>query len=242
MARQILPILFVFMLFAGAGCQSPRVVEDLPAPNFNGPVVAQQPAPPPANRAAPPAIRTSPAIPKDWVPYATARPWRWIIIHHSATTSGSAKSFDRMHRDKGWDELGYHFVIGNGTESGNGQIQVGPRWGKQKWGAHAKTPDNRFNDYGIGICLVGNFDVQRPTPQQLQSLNRLVAYLMKTYRIPPQNVLGHGETKPTDCPGRNFNVASIRRSLLQTAELTDTEDSQPQPAKFESEPEPPPGE
>jgi 5-methylcytosine-specific restriction endonuclease McrA len=36
--------------------------------------------------------------------------------------------FDRSHRDKGWDELGYHFVIGNGTSSGDGVVEVGTRW------------------------------------------------------------------------------------------------------------------
>jgi len=139
------------------------------------------------------------------------RPWRWIVIHHSATTTGGAAAFDKMHRAKGWDELGYDFVIGNGTDTADGQIEVGPRWTKQKIGAHAKTPDNRFNEFGIGICLVGNFDVERPTPAQIKSLTRLCAYLMKTYRITPDRLLGHKDTKPTECPGVYMNVALIRR-------------------------------
>src|SRR5205085_5735399 len=122
-------------------------------------------------------------------------------------------------RAKGWDELGYHFVIGNGTGSRDGQIEVGSRWPKQKWGAHAKTPDQQFNNYGIGICLVGNFDVDRPSPAQVRSLSRLVAFLMKTYNIPASHVIGHGETKPTDCPGRNMSVAQIRQmAITQLAE------------------------
>ncbi|HMB95683.1 MAG TPA: peptidoglycan recognition family protein, partial [Tepidisphaeraceae bacterium] len=95
--------------------------------------------------------------------------------------------------------------------SGDGQVEVGSRWPKQKWGAHAKTPDNRFNDFGIGICLVGNFDIERPTPRQMQSLAKLTAYLMRTYNISESNVLGHRDTKPTDCPGRNLNVQLVRR-------------------------------
>ena len=65
-------------------------------------------------------------------------------------------------RDNQWDELGYHFVIGNGTHTGDGQVEVGSRWGKQKHGAHCKTPDNYYNDHGIGICLVGNFENSNP--------------------------------------------------------------------------------
>lgn len=157
------------------------------------------------------------------MPTAPPRPWRWIIIHHSATSSGSAAVFDKLHRAKGWDELGYHFVIGNGTDSGDGQIEVGSRWPKQKWGAHAKTPDNRYNDFGIGICLVGNFDIERPTPRQMQSLARLTAYLMSTYHIPASNVLGHRDTKPTDCPGRNMNVALVRRMAQQMLAAEESE-------------------
>jgi N-acetyl-anhydromuramyl-L-alanine amidase AmpD len=123
-----------------------------------------------------------------------------------------------MHRAKGWDELGYHFVIGNGTGSGDGQIEVGPRWAKQKWGAHAKTADQRYNNYGIGICLVGNFDIERPTRAQMESVARLVGYLMKTYRIPAVAVVGHSETKATECPGRHMNVAEVRRVVGRLVE------------------------
>jgi hypothetical protein len=213
-----------------AGCQSNQsMVDHVPSPSFNGPTVqsgggggSAAPATPQVAQQAPPWTppriapgKSSAGIPRDWVPYASARPWKWIVIHHSATPSGSARSFDRMHREKGWDELGYHFVIGNGTESGDGQIEVGPRWPKQKWGAHAKTPNNEFNDYGIGICLVGNFDIERPTAAQMRSLAKLVAYLEKNYRVPASRVLGHSDTKPTDCPGRNLSVATVRRMASQ---------------------------
>ena len=61
-----------------------------------------------------------------WVPPVAARPWRWIVVHHSDTTTGGAAAFDKMHREKGWDELGYDFVIGNGSDTGDGQVEVGP--------------------------------------------------------------------------------------------------------------------
>src|SRR5437868_487730 len=205
-----------------AGCQQQPLVSALPQPNFNAPQVAEQPHPapvlpkiavvPPPPQPAPVHPRLpSTAIPTAWVPTAPARQWRWIVIHHSATPAGGAAAFDKMHKAKGWDELGYDFVIGNGTDTADGQVEVGPRWTKQKWGAHAKTPDNRFNEFGIGICLVGNFDVERPTPAQMHALAKLTAYLMKTYRVSISNVIGHGETKATDCPGRNMNVAEVRR-------------------------------
>ncbi len=136
------------------------------------------------------------------------------MIHHSATATGSARSFDRAHRDKGWDELGYHFVIGNGTGSGDGVIEVGSRWNSQKHGAHCKTPDNYFNEHGIGVCLVGDFTRTRPTPRQMESLRRLVAFLSDQCGIPVGRVTTHGAvTRKTKCPGTNFPIAWVRRGL-----------------------------
>lgn len=203
-----------------AGCASPAVMDSLPEPNFNGPVVAAPPPPAPVPKfTTPQPARPAPqgpvasgrmTGPREWTPSVSSRQWKWIVIHHSATHTGSATSFDKMHKEKGWDELGYHFVIGNGTNSGNGQVEVGNRWKAQKWGAHAKTADNRYNDYGIGICLVGNFDVERPTAAQQQSLAKLVAFLEKTYNISGDRVIGHGDTKATECPGRFMNIAQVR--------------------------------
>jgi len=129
------------------------------------------------------------------------RDWRWIVIHHSATHGGGARQFDKDHKARGWDELGYHFVIGNGTDTRDGLIEVGNRWRKQKHGAHAKTGDNRFNELGIGICVVGNFDDSEPTQAQLRALTQLTASPMKTYGIPANRVIGHRDTRGTACPG-----------------------------------------
>ena len=208
-------------LAIGAGCQQPTVVSALPEPNFNGPqiapqVVAVRPTPEPKfvePRRLPAGRLTGP---QDWVPAARARNWRWVVIHHSATPGGNAAIFNKLHRDKGWDELGYHFVIGNGTDSPDGAVEIGPRWPSQKWGAHAKTADNKYNDFGIGICLVGNFDVDRPTAKQQQALAKLTAWLMKHYHISPDRVMGHGDTKATECPGRYVSIAQIRRMASQT--------------------------
>ncbi|HLL89984.1 MAG TPA: peptidoglycan recognition family protein, partial [Tepidisphaeraceae bacterium] len=208
------------------GCQqSTSVVAKLPPPSFSAPAPVPQVASVPQPYVAPrPNVQTKPriapapradAVPAGWVPPVRARPWRWIVIHHSATPTGGAAAFDKMHKAKGWDELGYDFVIGNGTDTKDGLIEVGPRWTKQKIGAHARTADNRFNEFGIGICLVGNFDIDRPTAAQVASLTKLTAYLMKSYRIGQQNIVGHGDTKATDCPGKYMPIATIRANAAR---------------------------
>jgi hypothetical protein len=200
------------------GCQQQTAMVPLPDPNFSGPVVTPSappryqpaPLPPYVGRVRPPAVARS-AEPKDWIPHVPPRHWQFIIVHHSATPAGGAARFDREHRAKGWDELGYDFVIGNGTDTRDGQIEVGPRWIKQKWGAHTKTPDNMYNEVGVGICLVGNFQQDYPTAAQMRSLAKLDAFLMRQYHIPVDHIIGHRDTKPTECPGKNLSIATVRR-------------------------------
>ncbi|MFA6384044.1 MAG: LysM peptidoglycan-binding domain-containing protein, partial [Candidatus Omnitrophota bacterium] len=63
--------------------------------------------------------------------------WKYIIIHHSATDSGNANSLYDLHNRRGFDGLGYDFIIDNGTGSKqDGQIEVSGRWVKQIDGAH----------------------------------------------------------------------------------------------------------
>jgi hypothetical protein len=158
------------------------------------------------------------SVSRDWIPPAAVeRKWTAIIVHHSDTDTGSAAVFDKYHREYlGWDGVGYDFVIGNGTDSGNGQVEVTFRWHQQRTGAHCKTPNNWANEEGIGICLVGDFNRRSPTWAQMQSLVKLVTFLQRRYRIPPSRIYGHGETpgvRVTGCPGRNFSVARLRSQV-----------------------------
>jgi len=158
-------------------------------------------------------------IPASWYPRGRERAWKAIVIHHSAGNNGCAEAFDKAHRARGWDELGYHFVIGNGSGSPDGFVEIGPRWRKQKHGAHCRTPGNFYNERGIGICLVGNFDQSYPTSRQMASLRKLVLFLMHRYNISPQHVYGHGELKSTRCPGRHLSMGQLRDWLKRTSEI-----------------------
>lgn len=143
-----------------------------------------------------------------------AREWRHIVIHHSASTSGSASAFDKAHRERGWDGLGYHFVIGNGSLSGDGEVEVGYRWKRQMQGAHAGNAE--YNQAGVGICLVGDFqNGGRPSSAQLASVRRLTRFLQVKCGIPTYEVIGHGNVpgKSTECPGRALDMGDFRASL-----------------------------
>jgi hypothetical protein len=206
-----------------AGCVSDQPTTRIPPEWTAAPPPLPRRSPPVAVDRTPRPVPSQPRRPSDpWYPRGGRLSPRWttVVIHHSATAAGGAGTFDKFHRAKGWDELGYHFVIGNGTDTPDGAVEVGSRWQSQKHGAHCKTPDNYYNEHGIGICLVGDFTKTRPTPRQLNALYRLVRFLTDACAIPPDRVTEHGAIKRgTQCPGPNFALAPLRRYLAspQTA-------------------------
>ena len=157
-------------------------------------------------------------IPAAWRPAVKSRRWQCIVIHHSASEIGGAERFDEYHKDRGFDELGYHFVVGNGSDTAPGKVEVGPRWVAQKHGAHCKTDDEYYNQHGIGICLVGNLQHHAPDPRQMRSLVKLVRFLCREYDIPPDRIYTHGQiTGQTLCPGRYFDLNDLRRDVATAA-------------------------
>jgi LysM repeat protein len=137
--------------------------------------------------------------------YPTHR-WTYIIIHHTSTEIGNARSIHDLHHQRNfWNGLGYHFLIDNGSlGKQNGQIEAGPRWIKQMDGAHCNV--GGMNQRGIGVALVGNFSETPVSEPQFESLVYLVDTLRRYYNIPTTHILRHGSVpgKATECPGKNF--------------------------------------
>jgi N-acetyl-anhydromuramyl-L-alanine amidase AmpD len=130
------------------------------------------------------------------------------VLHHSASSGGNYDEIDREHRNLlGFDGCGYHFIIGNGSGSGDGHIEVAQRWNNQKQGVHCRNARSHdVDEYGIGICLIGDLDQQPPTPRQVAATQALVAYLSRRYEIEPSRVTTHAHlaATPTACPGKFF--------------------------------------
>ncbi len=133
-----------------------------------------------------------------------------IIVHCSDSDFGDRDVIDKWHRERGWDEIGYHFVITNGvlrfgmqyTLAHDGDIQAGRSVGKI--GAHCKG----HNANSIGICLIGKHHF---TAKQLYSaLPTLLGFLMKKYGVSPEAVFCHCEFNPNKtCP--NIDPALLRK-------------------------------
>jgi hypothetical protein len=153
----------------------------------------------------------------DRAPVARSR-WQFIVVHNSGTRQGNAAAFDYYHRHfrRMQNGLAYHFVIGNGTSTGNGQIEVGDRWRRQINGGHVHS--DYLNNIALGICLVGDFNRDQPTRAQLDCCEELIRYLRQRcgkigdhYPIVKPHREMNPPRWPTDCPGDVFPYSWFRR-------------------------------
>lgn len=119
-----------------------------------------------------------------------------IVIHCSDSPQGrsdNAEIIHTWHKDRGFDGIGYHYVILEDGTIENGRPEY---WS----GAHAKG----YNHY-FGICLIG---VDSFTQAQFDSLERKVRELRIVYGIPAFNVIGHYQVSTKTCP--NFDVNEFK--------------------------------
>ena len=211
---------------------APRALVGRPAPEWTdesdpalGPMAASDPFTERAPQPAPRQVGVTNPIAPAALPYARPR-WMWtraqpdygninhmlpvtaLTIHHDGLTDlieatdarSSAQRLERYrlgHRARGWADIGYHLVIDRGGTVWQGRSI---RW----QGAHVKD----HNEGNIGVLVMGNFEIQRPTEAQLRSLDRVVHDLMWVYGIAPDAVCTHREWPgaQTLCPGRNLQV------------------------------------
>jgi hypothetical protein len=144
------------------------------------------------------------------------KPVRSITVHHdgmppvglasTAAVAGRIELIRAGHRARGWGDIGYHLVIDPLGNAWQGRPLI--------WqGAHVK---NR-NEGNIGILVLGNFEISRPTEPQLDSLVRNLEILGRFYRVPTRSIYTHQEWPgaSTLCPGRNLQarMSGVRRSV-----------------------------
>jgi N-acetylmuramoyl-L-alanine amidase len=125
-----------------------------------------------------------------------------VIIHHSASPDVFASTIHGWHLNQKWSGIGYHFVIraGGAIERGRPENTIG---------AHAGPAGNVDS---IGVVLTGNFEYDKPTEAQLDSLVWLITQYLEP-RYGNLDVIGHKDVMATACPGKNFPWAELRQRL-----------------------------
>lgn len=149
-----------------------------------------------------------------------------IIIHHSVLIPPSQlpaaeQELDRFHYRRGFSiycfgqiyHVAYHYLI-----LPNGMLKQGRP--ERCEGAHSRG----YNSY-LGIALIGDFSSEdnprgakgppAPTRQQMRALLALCRQLRKSYNIPIQRVMRHGDVSTTRCPGDRFPFKEFLAQLQQ---------------------------
>ena len=129
---------------------------------------------------------------------------KFVTIHHGGTkwkTGKDPAAFVRAVQkygqdQKNWPDLPYHFMI-----APDGRIF------EARSMEYEPESNTKYDLKGhIGVELMGNFEVERPSDAQLKSTVALVAWLCQDLNIAPSQIGGHKDRAEgqTSCPGRDF--------------------------------------
>lgn len=138
-----------------------------------------------------------------------------LTIHHAgvlwpegadvAQRTRNLQNFSKTERP--WGELPYHFLI-----APDGRIFEGRSLD------YAPETNTGYDTHGhVGIQVWGNFEEQRVSPQQLEAIVRLSAWLCQNLQIAPGTIAGHCDVSPgrTVCPGKDL-YRYISSGLIQS--------------------------
>jgi len=115
-----------------------------------------------------------------------------IFLHHSESPfSTTFEDIKQWHLNRGWRDIGYHFVIGQ-----YGTIKIGRPVSKIGAGVY------HHNNDSIHICVIGDFDKRAPKTKQIESLISLLTRLRMKHDVKIHNHCEYTTNKT--CPGRNL--------------------------------------
>lgn len=139
----------------------------------------------------------------------------YIVVHISWSSWGTAEVIEGWHLERGFKDIGYHFVVEGRYKSYSDWVagkETSPRIVEgrpiEKMGAHVKG----LNRHSIGICWIGK------TYKDLDdiSVRLLVEKLQELQdQFPSAKIVGHCELDPTekpDCPG--ISVSLVREAVI----------------------------
>jgi len=133
-----------------------------------------------------------------------------LTFHHSgdpkafteneySETAAHLEYVRQYHRSRGFQDIGYHFAID----------RMGRVWQLRSLkyqGQHVRYN----NEHNIGVVVLGNFDLQKPTQAQLDRIRTFGNLLRKQYVLPIDRVKTHREIVSTECPGDYMQPYMVR--------------------------------
>lgn len=142
---------------------------------------------------------------------------RGVVVHHTAGSNSYDKADSKAivratqayHvKGRGWCDLGYNFLVDK-----YGQIFEGRRGGVDRAVRAAHSGNATVNTYTMGISMMGNYDVTRPSAALKSAMVKLVGWRLGTNYLKAKGtyslggktlnrIAGHRNVVSTACPGR----------------------------------------
>lgn len=153
-------------------------------------------------------------------PNAKAHRIKYITIHHGGVASNATRSLEDKLRglqawsqreDKlasgktkpAWPDIPYHYYIA-----------IDGRIGEARPVGIAGDTNTEYDPAGhLLIVLEGDFEKEKPTTRQLDSLRALTVWCAWRWNVPATRIAGHKDYAQTSCPGTNLypEIERLRR-------------------------------
>lgn len=136
----------------------------------------------------------------------------FIMLHHSAISYD--KNSDQFNANNKYHQAQWNFFSSMGYYLGynyeiskKGKVRQARADGEET----AACYQSDMNDGRcIHICLDGNFDEQKPMPEQIYALRDLMKGLVEKFKIVKENIVFHRDYASKTCPGANVEIGFIR--------------------------------
>jgi SpoIID/LytB domain protein len=142
---------------------------------------------------------------------------RGVVVHHTAGTNSYTaaesaaivRATQAFHvKSRKWCDLGYNFLVDK-----YGQIFEGRRGGMDRAIRAAHSGNLAVNTYTMGVSMMGNYDLVKPTAALKDSMVKLIGWRMGTNFLKAKGtyslggktlnmIAGHRDVLSTACPGR----------------------------------------
>ena len=139
------------------------------------------------------------------------------MIHHSAVSHDrNPDQFDannRYHKAQWNFKSSLGFYLGYNYEIAKSGLKRQARQDGEQTAACYQN--NMNNGQCLHVCLDGNFDIEKPEPEQIYALRDLLKLLVKKYGIKKEDIVFHNQYAQKSCPGKNMDIMFVR-SLISS--------------------------
>jgi len=133
---------------------------------------------------------------------------KYLVIQHSVLPGDfpPEKIANFLVEKKQWPGIGYHFYV-----TSDGKIY---QTNLLETVCYFAGSNVQYNPQGMCICFAGNFTEAIPTPAQLSSGGRLLAFLMQELHLPIKSIRGQKEFVITQSPGNQWDGGQKWKDML----------------------------